>query len=161
MLADHRTRYLAIYHEVLADTSRPYPGVAETLAGLQAAGVAMAVCSNKFVAPTRQMLDVLGLAQFFGAVVGGDSLAVRKPDPAHLHAALDTLGVAAADAAMVGDNEHDVAAARGAGLPVVVMAYGYARVRVDELGADAILTDFAELPRTLHRIRGRLKQPLS
>ena len=67
--------------------------------------------------------------------------------------ALETLGTGTMSAVMVGDNEHDVAAAHRAGLPVIIMAYGYSRVPVAELGADAVLSDFHALPAALRALR--------
>jgi phosphoglycolate phosphatase len=88
---------------------------------------------------------MLGLSGFFGAVAGGDSLPVRKPDPGHLLGTLDLLGAAAANAVMIGDSANDVAVARAAGVPAVVVRYGYTRTPVEELGADAIIERFDEL----------------
>ena len=151
-MAARQARYLEIYDRVLADTSRPFPGVPEVLHDLRADGLRMAVCTNKFVEPTHRLLAALDLADFFEVVIGGNSLAVRKPDPGHLLGALEALGTGTRSAAMVGDNEHDVAAAHRAGLPAVIMAYGYARVPVAELGADTVLSDFHALPAALRAL---------
>ena len=77
--------------------------------------------------------------------IGGDTLGRRKPDPAPLLHAMRALDAAPAETVMVGDNHHDVAAARAAGVPVAVVAYGYGGRPAAELGADRVLDSFAAL----------------
>jgi phosphoglycolate phosphatase len=125
--------------------TRAFPGVADTLIALGTHGCRLGVCTNKPYAPTMEILDLLGLTRFFGAVSGGDSLPVRKPDPGHLLGTLDLLGAAAERAVMIGDSANDVAVARAAGVPAVVVSYGYTLTPVEELGADAIIDRFDEL----------------
>jgi phosphoglycolate phosphatase len=148
-------RFLAIYEADPVAQTRPYPGVPEVLQALKDAGHKLAICTNKPQRATLAVLHALDLEGFFTAVVGGDALPVRKPDPGHLLGALAMLGVGARDAVMVGDGENDVAVAKGAGLPVVLMRYGYARVPPEQLGADAVLDDFGELPAALCRTERR------
>jgi len=131
-----------------------YPGVAGTLAALAASGVRLGLCTNKPERITRKLLDALTLAPLFGAVAGGDTLPVKKPDGRHVTWVLERLGAdpAAPRAAMIGDNGNDVKAARGAGIPVVAMSYGYPRMPVADLGADLVLDHFADLPAGLERL---------
>jgi phosphoglycolate phosphatase len=83
-------------------------------------------------------------------VFGGDTVAgVKKPDPRLIRAALDALGAGPAEAVMVGDAANDVAAARAAGIPVILRAGGYTRVPAKALDADRIITDFVELPEAI------------
>ena len=98
------------------------------------------------------MLADLGLAVAFvpGAVVGGDAIpGVRKPDPGHLLAALDALGVAPGDAAMIGDSAADIGCARAAGVAAVAVSFGYPRMPVANLGADAVIDSFDDLEAAL------------
>ena len=147
--------YLDIYQEDASDPSTPYPGVVETLNALAELGVKLGLCTNKPERITRKLLDQLGLAPLFGAVAGGDTLAVRKPDGRHPAWVLEQLGFGAGDrAAMIGDNANDVKAARAAGIPVIAMSYGYPRMPVSQLGADIILDRFMDLPDALRRLAG-------
>lgn len=149
LAAGHRL-FLAYYADHVADTSLPFPGVVATLERLQAAGHAMAVCTNKPHRLSVMLLERLGLARFFQAVVGGDSLAVRKPDPGHITGTLAALGHRpGAPAIMVGDSMNDVASARGAGIPVVAVSFGYTTTPPDQLGADRLVDHFADLPAAL------------
>jgi phosphoglycolate phosphatase len=79
-------------------------------------------------------------------------LAVKKPDPGHLLGLIAELGARPDRAAMIGDNENDAAAAHAAGVPLVLMRYGYARVDPATLAAAALLDRFADLPQTLERL---------
>jgi phosphoglycolate phosphatase len=142
-------RFLEIYEAAPAMLTRPYAGVVETLARLRSEGRLLAVCTNKPGIATAAVLSALGLDGFFGAVVGGDTLPVRKPDPAPLRFALEQLGVTAGDALMVGDNEHDAATAAAAGLPCLLVSYGYAREPLASLRSEGILDRFDEIPARL------------
>jgi phosphoglycolate phosphatase len=138
-------RFLVHYSAGRHALTQPFPGVFDTLAVLHERGCRLGVCTNKPYAPTMEILELLGLARFFGAVTGGDSLAVRKPDPGHLLGTLDLLGAAADHAVMIGDSANDVAVARATGVPAVVVRYGYTRTPVEELGADAVIESFEEI----------------
>jgi phosphoglycolate phosphatase len=101
---------------------------------------------------TERLLEDLALAPYFDAVVGGDSLSVRKPDPGHITGTLARLGVETDSAIMVGDSANDVQAARGAGIPAIVVSFGYTKIPASELGADALIDHFAELPAAIARL---------
>lgn len=137
--------FLEDYAAHAAVETRAFPGVAETLRGLSAAGWRMAVCTNKPEAPARSLLAALGLDGYFAAIGGGDSFPVRKPDPAHLRATLAAAGGSPARAVMAGDHHNDQMAAAGCGMPAIFAAWGYSP---PEVGHDfaAVATRFAELP---------------
>ncbi|TFL17343.1 phosphoglycolate phosphatase [Jannaschia formosa] len=100
------------------------PGAREALAALDGRGIALGLCTNKPMAPTRTLLAGLTLGPF-ACVVAGDSLPARKPDPAPLLHALDLLGTAPADALYVGDSRVDAQTARAAGVPYLHVEGGY------------------------------------
>lgn len=149
-LDDVLRRFLDIYFEQSAEPSCLYPGVTGTLEALDAAGVRLGLCTNKPERITRKLLDLLGIAPLFAAVAGGDTLPYKKPDGRHLAWVIDRLG--GGSAAMVGDNANDVKAARGAGVPVVAVSFGYPRMPLEELGADIVIDRFDELPGALRRL---------
>ncbi len=159
MLSECLARFLALYEAAPVALSHAYPDVMDTLAALRADGRRLAVCTNKPQRATMAVLRGVGLDGFFAAIVGGDALAVKKPDPAHLLAAIAGLGATASDAVMIGDNEHDVAAAKAAGVPVVLVRYGYHRVPLDTLPADIQIDAFRELPDALARLDARRSAP--
>jgi phosphoglycolate phosphatase len=138
-------RFLALYEPNAARSTRPYPGVPETLRALKARGLRLAVVTNKPEAATREILGSLGLAALIEVVVAGDTIEQRKPHPAPVLLALHRLGVSPAEAVMVGDNHHDVSAARAAGVRAIAVTYGYSHVPHAELGADRLISSFCEL----------------
>jgi len=137
--------YIDHYRGNAAHDTKPYPGVIATLERLAAAGHAMAVCTNKPRDLAVELLEGLGMMKFFRAVLGGDSVPAKKPDPGHLTATLRAVG-AEGRAVMVGDTRNDVLAARGAGIPVVAVSFGYGDVDPRDLGADVLIDDFTRLP---------------
>ena len=147
-------RFVEYYMAAPAARSAPFPGAAEVLQNLSAAGVALGVCTNKPHGATLRVLDALALLPYFAAVLGGDALDVRKPDAGHLRAVLAAMGAGADSAAMVGDSEIDVAAARNAGVPVIVVDFGYTALAPAELGADGVISHLGDLPDALARIAG-------
>ncbi len=141
-------RFLELYGAAASQETRPYPGVLETLGSLKTAGWRLAVCTNKATQLTVRILADLNMTGLFEAVVGGDSLPVRKPDGGHLLGTLARLPDPPATAIMVGDSINDLLSARDAGLPVVLVTYGYG-AGARTLGADRVIDRFAELPAAL------------
>jgi phosphoglycolate phosphatase len=127
--------------------AKPYPGAREALAALHAAGVPLAVVTNKYHRFALGLLQRLDLTRYLRVVVGGDTCERRKPDPMPLHHACAQLGVASAAAWMVGDSANDVEAARAAGMPVVLVPYGYTEGQDPRSWpCDHLVESLAELP---------------
>jgi phosphoglycolate phosphatase len=127
----------------IADRTRLYPGVKETLAVL-GEGRVMSVISNKYEAHCRKLLSVLGLADRFRGVMGVDSHPSRKPSPEPLLKMMADLGFVPGETAMVGDSSNDIIAGKGAGVVTVGCTYGYGDL--SELsGADYRIDRFPEL----------------
>lgn len=141
---------LAYYADHIADATRPYPGVTETLDKLAANGARLAVVTNKAGWLATKLLDALRLSAQFTCVIGGDDVAKAKPAPDPIFEMLRRTG--ARRTVFVGDSEFDVAAAHAAGLPCVTVSFGFPGKPVGELGADAMIDDFAALPDTLRRL---------
>lgn len=136
--------FLAYNDAHIADKTRLYPGVAETLAALQGRGKQLAVISNKNVALCRKLLAVLRADGYFAAILGADSLPFRKPSPEPVLKLLADFGVSPQLAMMVGDSINDIAAGHGAGVVTVGCSYGYGDA-VELSGADYRIDTFAGL----------------
>ncbi|MEI4486301.1 phosphoglycolate phosphatase [Frigidibacter sp. MR17.14] len=121
-----------------------YPGVIEALETLTDQGHALALCTNKPNGPTLATLAHFGLDRLLPVVIGGDSLPVRKPDPAPLQAAFDALGNG--PCLYVGDSEVDAACAEAAKVDFIFFTEGYLRVPLKDLKIRARFSDFAALP---------------
>lgn len=137
--------FTADYEANAAVATRAFPGVAETLPALRAAGWRLAVCTNKPEAAARNLLAGLGIAAWFDALGGGDSFPTRKPDPAHLLATIAAAGGSPARSLMVGDHHNDILAAKGAGIPAIFALWGYGPRSMGE-GAVAFANAFADVP---------------
>ena len=147
-------RFIAIYRERIAFESRPFEGVETALADLAGAGARLCVCTNKFTDLSVALLDALDLSRHFAAVIGPDLAPAPKPDPRHLIAAVEAAGGRADRAVMVGDSAADVGAARAAGIPSIVVSFGYTEIAPAELGGDWLIEHFSELPPLVARLLG-------
>lgn len=149
--------YAAAYRATDYRHTRLYEGVADTLQLLHTQGWRIGLCSNKPTLPCEAILTRLGIRRYFEVVAGGDATGVRKPHPGHLQFALAQMGLAAQQptaGVMVGDHANDVDAARGAGLAAIAVALEVDAARARSLGADAVVTDFRDLPGALQLIMG-------
>ena len=138
------------YRRVNGRASKPYPGVMRALEQLRAGGLRLACVTNKARAFTRPLLEKSGLAPLLDAVVTPDDAGQRKPHPAPLLHACALLGVAPAEAVVVGDSANDAQAARAAGCPVLLVDYGYSEGRdVRKLDADGVVGSLGEAAQRL------------
>lgn len=134
------------YARVALAGTRLLPGVAATLAALDARGYRMGVASNKPARFGTDLLDRLGLGRHLAGVLGPDLVEHPKPDPEMVHRLLALLGVVASEAIYVGDMDVDVETCRNAGLPCWVVPTGScSREELEAAGADRLLGSFPEL----------------
>jgi len=143
-------RFLDIYSANMVRHTHLYDGVAEMLEGFESRGIAWGVVTNKPGWLTRPLLEQMGLHVRCAAIVTGDCLPVRKPDPAPVLRACELAGVEAFATAFVGDDIRDIEAGRAAGTSTVAAAWGY----LDggdpgTWGADHVVAVPSDLPRTL------------
>ncbi|WP_255989384.1 phosphoglycolate phosphatase [Chitinolyticbacter albus] len=132
------------YKAGLTLATRFYPEVQETLHALHELGFPLAIVTNKPERYTLPLLRELGVSERFEVIVGGDTLAEKKPSPLPLQHVAERLGVATGEMLMVGDSKNDILAAKAAGCPNVVVHYGYGD-GIETLGADRIIRFFSEL----------------
>ncbi len=138
-------RYQHHYLAINGEYAQVYPGVAQGLAQMQAAGLQLACVTNKPLAFARTLLERKGLQPFFTHLFGGDSFARKKPDPLPLLKTCEALGTLPAQTLMVGDSSNDAQAAWAAGCPVVLLRYGYNHGQaVDAMQAHGHLDDLTQ-----------------
>lgn len=129
----YRDHYIA--HQV---HSRVYPGVVDTLLALRAQGLVLAVGTNKHTDVARSVLQALDLARHLDVIQGAEEVA-RKPDPAILGLIARQTGIGLDRAAMVGDTDMDMRAARSAGCTAIAVTYGgWSRTELAALGPDHV-----------------------
>lgn len=117
--------FLAIYQEELGRHSVLFDGVAEMLDALEAAGSTWGVVTNKPEYLARDILPQLGWETRCAVLIGGDTLAEKKPHPLPLQVAAERIGIAIAECVYVGDDERDIQSARAAGMPSIAALWGY------------------------------------
>ena len=132
------------YDQNIDANTRLYPNLFPLLDAAKAANIKMAVVTNKRESLSSKLLFRLGLHGYFDVLIGGDTLPTRKPDPDTVKEALRRLNVEAEAAIMVGDSEADTGAARAAQMASICVSFGYRRVSLEALQADAIIDDFAD-----------------
>lgn len=144
MRAELEQRYRRHYADMMLDNSRPYAGAGECLEAL--AGEVLAVCSNKPAAVLERMLAAFGLRERFIAVIGGDTLPFRKPDPRIFGVVRERTGVISGEAWMVGDSAIDVQTGRAGGAHTIGCTYGLrGREELVAAGADFLAGSMAEV----------------
>lgn len=135
--------FLEYYGAHICDGTAAYEGLEEALDEIAGAGAALAVCTNKNEALTRKLLAALGWEKRFAAVVGGDTLPMRKPGPGPLLEAIARAG--GGRAVFVGDSIVDSETARAAGVTFVAVSFGFSDRPVEALGADSVVDAYDEL----------------
>ena len=142
--ADLEAAFLRHYNAAPADLTVLYPGVAAALDRLEGMGCVLGLCTNKPEGPTRDILQAFGLAGRMRVVVGGDTLPVKKPDPAPLHHAFAALPDG--PRLYVGDSEVDAATAKAVGVPFALFSGGYRKTPVAEMHHDHLFDHWDALP---------------
>jgi len=146
--------FLDHYRHHIADGTRLFPQVAETLATLKREGARLGVLTNKPQELTDLLLPRLGLEELFSAVYGAGKKPYTKPDPRIFRDVVGELCAAAdSPAVMVGDSITDLNTARAAGVPCILMSYGFTPVPAAQLGADVVLDEFRQLPQALRGLK--------
>jgi phosphoglycolate phosphatase len=143
--------FLDHYRGHIADGTRLFPEVAETLAALKADGARLGVLTNKPQELTDLLLPRLSLGDVFTAVYGAGRKPYTKPDPRIFHDVVAEIS-GGGPAVMIGDSITDLNTARAAGAPCILMSYGFTPVPAAELGADVVLDEFSGLPEALRQL---------
>lgn len=138
--------FLAYYAKNLCNETVPYPHVKTTLNTLQAKGYRLSIVTNKPFTFVEPILESLGMNGLFELILGGDSLPLKKPDPAPLLHVSEKLGISVDKCVMIGDSKNDILAANACGMQSVGVTYGYnygEDIRVHN--PTVIIKDFSEL----------------
>ena len=142
--------FMALYADNASKRSQLYPSVIEGLNWLKDQGIRVGCVTNKDEQFTLKILKDLGLFDFFEIVISGDTLPLKKPDPAPLLHGAKFFGIKPENAMMIGDSISDVKASRAAGFSIICMSYGYnhgADIRTSN--PDVVIDSFAQLQDTI------------
>jgi phosphoglycolate phosphatase len=139
-------RFLTAYGLRINDESRPYPGLTQALDRLAAMGAIFCVCTNKPQALSELLLDKLGLSSRFITIKGADAVVNKKPDAGHLLACCEAAGISVDKTILIGDSETDFLTARNAGVPSILVSFGYSDPPATSLTPDVLIDHFDQLP---------------
>jgi len=152
---DRRYReFLQVYAAAIDTRTRLYPGAMAAVEALARADCRLAICTNKSERLARLLLDRLGVLDAFGAVVGADTLPVRKPDPEPFRESVRRAGGVPERALLVGDTVTDRETSRAAGVPSVLVTFGPGADAVAALAPEATIGHFDELSGVVDRLLG-------
>jgi phosphoglycolate phosphatase len=161
--ADDETTIDAYYPKLLEAYARDidthtvmYPGAMDAVFALKDAGYKVAICTNKPEGLAETLLTRLGVRDAFHAMLGADSLDVRKPDPVHLFETARRAGGDPAQCVLIGDTDTDRKTARNAGVPCVLVTFGPAGGDMAALEPQALLDDYADLPAIIVNLIGKV-----
>ena len=146
--------FLEAYQADIDLHTRLYPGAVDAVSTLKARGYKVGICTNKPEALAELLMARLGARDMFDALVGADTLPVRKPDPAPYLAAVSRAGGEARRSCLIGDTETDRETARAAGVPCVLVTFGPDGAGVSALTPQALLPDYPALPRIVEDLIG-------
>lgn len=143
---------LAAYEAKIDQHTRMYPGAVAAVERLRLLGFRTGICTNKPEALADLLLVRLGVRNLFGSLIGADTLAVRKPDPAPYVASVSRAGGQVSRSMLVGDTETDARTGAAAGVPVALVTFGPEGQGVARLNPDALLDHFDALPDLAERL---------
>lgn len=137
--------FIEHYAENIDAKTEFYPGAMDAVEDLRTAGYAVGICTNKPHALAESLMQRMGAREKFAALIGADTLAVRKPDPEHYFHTVASVGGDPKQSLLIGDTETDEKTARNAGVPIVLVEFGPEGPGISRLKPDAMLRDYASL----------------
>ncbi len=145
-------RLLVHYEAHIDDFSRPFDGMVAALDALEERGARLAVCTNKHTYLSVELLKKIGLFDRFGSVRGADSVPNKKPDAGHLQACIDDMGGDIRKTIMIGDSETDFLTAKNAGVPSILVSFGYSERPIQELDCDVLIDHYDQLVAAVEKV---------
>ena len=136
--------------------TRLYDGAMDAVTELKARGFIVAICTNKPEALARTLLTQLGILEEFAAMLGADTLAVRKPDPEHLNETVRRAGGDPAQCVLVGDSDTDRNTSKAAGTASILVTFGPAGGDMAALAPEALLGQYSDLPDLVEQLLGKV-----
>jgi len=150
----HFSPFIEYYRGSIDTYTTLYPNVGATLELLKSQGYQLGICTNKPVGLAETLVQNLGIRPMFSALLGADSLAVRKPDRQHLLQTIADVGGSPARSVLIGDTVTDRDAAKNADVPCVLVTFGPDGQGVLDLKPEAVLDHYDDLPGLMNRMIG-------
>jgi phosphoglycolate phosphatase len=152
--------FIAHYEAGMPGKTQAFEGAISVLDVFDKAGWIHAICTNKYEAMSKRLLNGMGLAGRFKAICGQDTFAFKKPDPRHLTGTIQMAGGDPERAIMIGDSVTDIDTGKNAGIPVIAVSFGYSDRPVHEYEPSVVIDRFSDLTlelvdRLLNAAKGR------
>lgn len=147
-------KFLVYYYDNVSVNTELFPGLTTLLPRHLAAGTRLGVCTNKLEKPSRKLLQDLGVHDHFHTIVGRDTLATQKPDPATLFQTIERAGGVPERSVFIGDSITDASTAIAAKVPCILVSFGYTVEPVTSLGGDMVIDHFDELDAAIAKVLG-------
>ena len=141
--------FISDYISNIAVETRPFPSCIDVLERLSERGAKLCVATNKRTDLSLALLDALELTNHFDAIVGPDAVSAKKPNGAHIREAVLKAGGDPAKTVMVGDSTTDTGAAKNAGVPCILVSFGYSDVPLAEMGGDITIDHYDDFDAAL------------
>ena len=152
-LSDLRKRFLNIYSSRMTNKTQLYPGCIETLDLLKELNHIIVLVTNKPESMAIPIIEKLNIKKYFSNVSGGDTYSERKPSANHLIYTFQDIGVDHSNAIMIGDSITDIDCAKNAGIPVILVSYGYLNTNLNKIKVDKIINNLAQLPNVIQSLQ--------
>ena len=143
------TEFVDFYGKNIINESTLIRGVKEFLNWCKDQSISMAVCTNKQERLSNDLLKKIGIYDYFEYGAGSDTFDYCKPDPRHLTSVIEILGGDKSKSIMIGDSETDANAARAAGIPMILLKYGYTEKRSTEIYHNHLIKDFVGIEKII------------
>ncbi len=145
-------RLLKHYEAHIDAFSRPFDGLIPALDALERRGARFAVCTNKHTYLSIELLKKLNLFDRFGTIRGADSVPNKKPDSGHLLACVEDMGGEISKTIMIGDSETDFLTAKNAGVPCILVSFGYSERPIRELDCDVLIDHYDDFIAAVEKV---------
>ena len=143
--------FVDFYGKNIVNESTLINGVKEFLVWCEEKKISMAVCTNKTEYLAIDLLKKIGINNFFEYVAGHNTFEYCKPDPRHLTSVVEILGGDIKKTLMIGDSETDANAAKGAGIPVILLEDGYTEKKITEIYHNHLVKDFVGIEKIVSK----------
>lgn len=150
-LQEYYEGFLKIYADHIDHHTYLYEGVETCLNILRQQNYALGICTNKPEALAKDLIKRLGVAHYFAAIFGADTLPVRKPNAQHLFATIEAVGGTSVQSVLIGDTLTDRETAKNASVPCILVTFGPGESNVADLKPEGLLDHYNDLPEMLKR----------
>lgn len=144
--------FINYYKKNISTYSKLFPGIIDCLDWLKNESAKITICTNKYEKLAKQLTRDLEIDSYFSVITGSDTFKYRKPDPLHLKKTIKLAQGKLNNSIMVGDSITDFQTAKNAGIPIIIVGWGYSDIPAKTIGGDSFIEEGKELAKTIKSI---------